>query len=317
MRAAVAAWDRFWFAPEPTSTLALVRIAFGLVVLVWACSLLPVVEPLFSATGVLPTRLHDGNGMWTVLDAADSGTAVAALLAALIVAACAVVAGFMTRLATVVVFVALCSFSARNPLVLNSGDTLLRGTAFFLMLAPAGAALSLDARRRRGRGRAALPDFPARAPWALRLIQVQLSVLYLSSVWTKLRGTTWNDGTALGYALSLDDLKRLPFPSPLLDSAVVVNALTWGTLAIELALALLIWNRAARPWVIAAGLALHLGIDYSLRVGVFGLAVFVSYVAFVPAPAASRFIVAVRGRGERAWRRLGAQLAAATRSSSP
>jgi hypothetical protein len=314
MRGAVKAWDRFWFAPEPTSTLALVRVAFGLVVLVWAFSLLPVVEPLFSATGVLPARPHDGNGMWTVLDAADSVTAVAALLAALIVAACAVVAGFMTRLATAVVFVALCSFSARNPFALNSGDTLLRGTAFFLMLAPAGAAFSVDALRRRGR--AALPDFPARAPWALRLIQVQLSVLYLSSVWMKLRGTTWNDGTALGYALSLHDLQRLPFPSPLLDSAAVVNALTWGTLAIELSLALLIWNRAARPWVIAAGVTLHLGIDYSLRVGVFGMAIFVSYLAFVPAPAASRFIVAVRGRGERTWRRLGAQLAAATRSSS-
>ena len=54
---------------------------------------------------------------------------------------------FFFYLAAVVCFVALLSFERRNPYVLNSGDLLLRHLLLFLALSPAGAALSLDARR--------------------------------------------------------------------------------------------------------------------------------------------------------------------------
>jgi len=291
VKAAANAWERFWFAPQPTSTLALVRIAFGLVVLGWSVALLPVAGALFRPGGAQPAPPAYEPGMWGVLNAWNSDAVAVALLVALIAAAAAVTVGFLTRLAALVVFVGLISLHARNPFVLNSGDTLLRGTAFFLLLAPAGASFSVDAFLRRGR--AALTEFPARAPWALRLIQVQLSILYLSSAWSKVRGTTWNDGTALGYALGLDDLRRLPFPHFLLDSAAIMNALTWGTLVLEVSIGVLIWNRVLRPYAIAAGLALHLGIDYSLRVGFFGLAIVVSYVAFVPPDAASRLLTRI------------------------
>lgn len=73
--------------------------------------------------------------------------------------------------------------------------------AFYLVLAPSGAALSVD-RWRRAKDR--FWEFPQRAPWALRLIQVQISVVYLSTVWSKVQGTTWNDGTAVSYALRMD-----------------------------------------------------------------------------------------------------------------
>jgi hypothetical protein len=315
VRAAASAWDRFWFAPQPTSTLALVRIAFGLLVLAWALALLPVAGPLFEPGGAQPAPPSYEPGLWGVLNAWNSDGVAIGLLAALIAAAAAVTVGALTRVATVVVFVALISLHARNPFVLNSGDTLLRGTAFFLMLAPAGASFSVDAALRRGRG--ALSEFPARAPWALRLMQVQLSVLYLSSAWSKVRGTTWNDGTALGYALGLDDLRRFPLPHFLLDSAGIMNALTWGTLVVEVSLGVLIWNRALRPYVIAAGLALHLGIDYSLRVGFFGLAIVVSYIAFVPPETASRLLARVaRAKDVRVrTRRAGARTRAPAGSS--
>ena len=37
LRPLIAAWNRFWFEPKASSTLALVRIAFGLVIIyeVW------------------------------------------------------------------------------------------------------------------------------------------------------------------------------------------------------------------------------------------------------------------------------------------
>src|SRR5207249_2816840 len=58
----------------------------------------------------------------------------------------------------------------------------------------------------------------------------------------------------------------------------------------------LVRNRRARPWVLGAGVALHLAIAYSIRVGFFTLAMFVLYIAFVPDDTAARLILAVRDR---------------------
>ena len=52
--------------------------------------------------------------------------------------------GLWTRLSSVVVFVCLASMQQRNLYILHGGDVFLRVTGFFLMFAPAGAALSLD-----------------------------------------------------------------------------------------------------------------------------------------------------------------------------
>jgi hypothetical protein len=92
---------------------------------------------------------------------------------------------------------------------------------------------------------------------------------------------TWNDGTAVAYALRLEQIHRLPIPDFVVTQPVVVNLLTYGTLAVELTIAILVWNRRARPWVLGAGVVLHLLIDYALVVGFFSLAMFVLYLAFV------------------------------------
>jgi hypothetical protein len=292
-------WSRFWFEPEPTSTLALVRIAFGVLVLLWTATLLPDLFSFFARDGVVPTQpattvfTHFQSGTWGLLDVWRSDAAVVAVVVALLVGAVGLIAGFATRLAALLVFVGVVSLERRNPFVFNSGDYLVRNLSFFLLLAPAGASLSLD--RWRG-ARERFWEFPARAPWALRLIQVQVSILYLSSVWDKVQGNTWNEGTAVGYALRVADLQRLPVPNFLTDSIGITNLLTYGTLATELALGVLIWNRVARPYVIAAGIGMHLFIDWSILVGFFSYAIFVCYVAFIPPETASAGVVAVRDR---------------------
>jgi hypothetical protein len=172
--------------------------------------------------------------------------------------------------------------------------------AFYMMLAPAGASLSLDRWRR---ARSAFWELPSRAPWALRLMQVQLSVLYLAGLWAKLRASEWNDGTAISYAVRLDDLARFDMPASLATSELLVNLLTYGTLAIEALIGILVWNRALRPWVLGLGVALHVGIDLTLRVGFFSYAIFVLYLAFLPPGAVSARLPAIRDRLSRAPRR--------------
>ena len=61
----------------------------------------------------------------------------------------------------------------------------------------------------------------------------------------------------------------------------MVNVVTWGAILIELAIAVLVWNRRWRPWVLAAGVLLHVLIMITLSVGFHSLAILVLYLAFV------------------------------------
>ena len=38
-----------------------------------------------------------------------------------------------------------------------------------------------------------------------------MSLVYFFAVWEKLRGETWNDGTAISYAFRIEDLERFQF----------------------------------------------------------------------------------------------------------
>jgi hypothetical protein len=290
----VRGWERFWFAQAPTSTLALVRIAFGLVMVGWTLSLVPDLTPLFSQGGLVPEQpRHLG---WGLLRMFPSDEAVLGVWAGLLVSSLLVLVGLGTRLAAAMLFVCLLSLERRNVLVLNSGDLVLQHVALFLALSPAGASLSL-ARWLRARER--FWELPPRAPWGLRLMQVQLSVIYFASVWAKVRGETWNDGTAVSYALRLEDLERFPVPDVFTTAPILANLFTYGTLAVELGVAILIWVPRVRLFAAAAGVFLHLAIDYAITVGFFSLAMLILYLAFLPPETASRFLHWVRGRLER------------------
>jgi Vitamin K-dependent gamma-carboxylase len=293
----VGAWNRFWFEPQATSTLALFRVAFGLLTFAWTLALAPDLITFFGRDGIVPQAPEYGRlqlpWTWGLLNGAPADGIVIALFATLLVASACVVVGFRTRLASAVAFVAILSFERRNPFVFNAGDTLIRAMALYLLLAPAGASFSID-RLRRSRDR--FWDFPARSPWALRLVQIQVSVIYLSTVWEKLHGETWRNGTAVSYALRTEDIQRIALPHWIVDSTLVSGVLTYGTLATELAVGILIWNRRARPFVIVPGILLHLFIDATLTAGFFSAAMLTAYVAFVAPDTASRWILRARER---------------------
>ena len=315
-RSAVAAWNTFWFEPVSTAPLAVFRIAFGLIMLAWSVSLLPELSALFMRRGILPEQppySGDLSAAWGVLGIAPSKPAVIALAVAMIVASLCLLSGLVSQLASAVLFIGLLSFQRRNPFVVNSGDVLLRIVAFYLIFAPSGAALSLAGFLG---NRRAFWTFPARAPWAMRLIQIQLSIVYLVAVWTKVRGTTWNNGLAVSYALRIEDIERFPVPAFVTHSTLISNVFTYGTLALELSLAILVWNRRLRPWVLLAGLSLHLGIEYSIRVGFYGFAIVSMYLLFVPEARMEAAVAAVRRRISRAPAGAAAEVASGAPTAS-
>jgi len=286
-------WDAFWFDARPTSTLAIFRIVYGVVVFLWAVAYLFNARAFLTSTGVLPeppdVRLLRRGLLHVLTSDVDAILAVALLgVVGLLLAL-----GVKTRAMSVVNFLLLLSIARRNPNVINSGDSLLRHFGFFLMFAPAGASLSWDRWRKH---RDTFWEIPWRSPWALRLIQIQVSFLYFFSAYAKAQGPTWVTGTAVGKVWRAGDLVRFDVPLPIYDSLLMSNLVTYGTLVAELSLAILIWNRRARPYVIVMGLLLHLGIEITLAVGFFSTVACMGYVAFVPEERASQAIAWLRGR---------------------
>lgn len=271
-------WTSFWFTPEPAHTLGLVRIAFGVVVAVWTLALLPDLYQLFGAQGVVPQHPRF-DYEWSVFAIWPGDMALLVGWVLLLVSSLALAAGWHSRLAAVLVFVLVQSFVRRDPFVFNAGDAIVVLVALVLALSSCGAALSLDQRRRTG----AFWSAQDRAPWPVRLLQVQLSLIYLVSVQAKLSGESWLEGSAVSYAWRTDGRWAfLPAPEWLAANALIVNALTWGTLIVELAIAVLVWNRRLRLPVLGAGVIMHLAMMINLNIGFFSLAMFVLYLAFIP-----------------------------------
>ncbi len=290
---AVAGWNRFWFEPVSTAPLAVFRIVFGLILFLWTLSLLPELSPFFTKGGILPQQAHYTGGAWGLFGSFPSETAVVIVWTLLLVASIALFLGVFSQLAAAVAFVAVLSFERRNPWVFNSGDDLIRLLCFYLIFAPASASLSL---RTFARNRGEFWSFPVRAAWPMRLMQLQFSAVYLFAVWDKTRGTTWNNGTAVSIALRITDIQRFPVPGFVTHSLLISNLLSFGTLAIELSLAVLVWNRTLRPYVLLAGLSLHLGIEYAIRVGFFGLSILSMYLLWVPPERMEAVLLALRRR---------------------
>lgn len=261
---------RSWlFDPVDTAPMAALRIACALLTLGWTLSLLPDAQTFLSTHGVTTGPISGTAGWWTV-DVASPYAACALLL----VSALALLVGWHTRVASWAVFLGLLILQRRDVYVLNSGDLLLRELAFYVALMPAGQLWSLDARRQ---------EPQPRAPWGLRLLQLQVSAVYLFSVVAKLHGTSWQNGTAVGKAVQLDDLQRIPVPQWAATSVTLSALLTYGTLLAEGFLVFGLWRRSTRWYAMATGVAIHLGIEATLLIGWFSLTIICCYLAFVPA----------------------------------
>lgn len=273
----VSRWQSFWFDIRPAYPLGLIRIAFGALMVAWTLSLLPDLRVFFGPNGLMP-RPFLQDGAWSVFALWNSDMALLIGWCVLLICSVALTLGWHSRLAAVMVFVLVVSLQRRDILVFNSGDVLIRIEALFLAVSPCGAALSLDRRRAVGRFWSAQD----RAVWPIRLFQVQLSLIYLTTVYVKLDGNGWRDGSAVSYALRIQDMLIVSAPQWITTDQVLMNIATWGTVMLEIALGVLVWNRLCRPWVLTAGLVMHTMIMVSICIGFFSLAMFVLYLAFVP-----------------------------------
>jgi len=144
-----------------------------------------------------------------------------------------------------------------------------------MIFAPSANTLSLDAKIARKKGKPLPKDV---SPWAHRLIQLQIAVVYLSTVIAKSKGITWLDGSAVYYSTRLIDLTRFPVPF-LLDWKWFLMLSTWLTLLIEFSLGSLIFIKEFKKPLIIIGILFHLGIEYMMSIPTFEFLMIIGLLA--------------------------------------
>jgi hypothetical protein len=281
-------WNTFFFAPQSPTPIALFRVLYGVLNIAnialmrrdWLTWFGPhgavTAATVPAAMTPIIVRVNPVLDLLALLP--QTNAAAMAFFWVFLIAALFVTLGFRTRLSSIVVYLCLMSIQARNPYITNGGDLLLRVTGFFLIFAPAGAALSVDRLIRIRTGHEGTAIAP-RAPWAQRMIQIQVSIMYITTVWWKLLGTTWVNGTAVYYALGRPEVSR--FPVPPLHNPLLVQLATWSALLIEASSGTLIWFRRLRYPVIVAALLLHIGIEYAINIPLFEWIVMATLVTFI------------------------------------
>ena len=275
---------RFWFEPTQPGPLGFFRVVFGALLLLWGILMRPGLLTWYSEQGMFPLaamRTYNGSApLINLLGRVTDTRLIAMFFIVYFVAALLLTIGFCTRGATIITFLCLASLHHRNVPILHGGDSVIRMLCFYLMFAPAGAAYSVDRllRMRRGKEHADSPNLIE--PWALRLIQIQVWIIYVCTLLAKISGTAWQNGTAVHYPIHLTDLKRFPVPFAG-ENLLAINLLTYGTLAIELSLVLFLWSPRYRGAALAGGIVMHLGIAYALNIPLFSCVMIISYLTFV------------------------------------
>jgi hypothetical protein len=229
------AWTDFWFAPADPTTLGLIRICCGLVVLythlaytfdlqalfgeyAWVDLATvrgwrdrnehQIMNPEWGPVGFIPYEYQAPT--WSVwFHVTDPGWMMAVHVGFL-AAMALFTAGFCTRVTAVVTWVGALSYIHRAPNALFGQDAIQTALLLYLMIGPSGAALSVDRylsvarsrRRRRGPSGGFLAEFLAPPPSAsanfvLRLMQIHFCFIYLASGLSKLLGRSWWTGTAV------------------------------------------------------------------------------------------------------------------------
>lgn len=262
-------WDSFFFKSKPTEGIALFRIIWMSIIFMTFIFDISNMVDFYGPHALISIKTVKEQFMVPHMNIFHSiGVDYTTLKLFLLVYGLSIFAaliGFQTRKALILVTICMVSLHQRNIWLLSSAECLMRIVTILLVCSPCGQSLSFDAWWAKRKG---LPWTTQWSPWALRLIQIQVSVVYLWTAWHKLKGDTWLEGTAVYYATRIEMMINFPAPF-LLDNILFLKLSTWGTLILEISLGTLIWIKELRKPLIIAGILFHLGIEYTMSLPFF------------------------------------------------
>ena len=295
--ATVDGWNRFWFSAADPASLAVIRISIGLLLVyshvIWALNSHSYFGASSWLSGEAVSAIQADGYLLSALWWADgSPTLMAVVHGVAILNAVLLTVGLCSRVAAPVAFLLTASFANRNPAALYGFDQVLGFVTLYLSVNPGHGWLSVDywrefrmrqnfaGWRRVDPSQMTVAKPSVSANIATRLIQLHLCLIYLVAGLAKLKGAAWWSGVAFWGAIGNLEYQTLDM-TWLVDWPMVVSFLTVSALAWEISYAALVWNRWARPLVLAFGVMVHAGIAVCFGMMTFGLAMIAANIAFV------------------------------------
>lgn len=239
----------------------------------------------YTDLGVLPrdvANAYAGGLVGSFYMLGGSGWFVAILFGVAAILALMLLVGFETLLATFGSWAMLISVHSRNTHLLNAGDLLLGVLLLWSIFLPLGACASVDKWRGRERGRTSRTVFSAGTVAVL----LQVVLVYLCTGLKKIDPAWCTEGTALYYALSLDQFATTLGHAMLGLPEFVLKISSIGTFWWEVAgwtlLFIPFWWARLRTTSALLYIGLHIGIGLTLHVGLFTLVCIIAWILFLP-----------------------------------
>ncbi len=287
----------YWFGRVDARPVAAFRVVFALLLLKDALYHIPLAHIFYSDAGIMPRSIVTtgfGRGWrFSLMDNIGDGGTAALFFGLWALVALLLLLGWHARLMSILNFIIILSVHERNALVLNGGDQAMRVLSFWAIFLPLSAYYSLDAIRNRrnaynhaGRWSALRADDGQMAfAFPLRMIQLQVAVVYLFTFWLKLYSALWLNGETIYHALQLQS-----FASPIgdwlfsLQAQGVYQLATMGALVAEgffiIGVFAPIFQPRLKILALVMGALLHIGIGVAMAIPNFSLVMLISYVLF-------------------------------------
>lgn len=284
------AWNRMWFQERNTLPLDIVRIGIAFAMLYTYGMFSPYLVEFYTDTGWLPrdTIQKQIEYRWNISVLFYIGEAWQIwVFHGLFLSCCfAMLVGWYTKWVKWFVWLAHLSYALRNNGITYGVDSILSSLLLMMCIAPIGYNLSLDRVRELRRAKrnnldVVPPRYTSRWGFAcIRLIQIQMAVLYFFSSIDKLQGKMWWSGDALWVAVSNFEFNNIPIDW-LANHYWLVNLLTYATLIIEMGYFFLIWDKRTRPYFLAGAFFLHIGIALFMGLYFFATVMMAGHIIFL------------------------------------
>jgi len=141
---------------------------------------------------------------------------------------------------------------------------------------------------------------------AMSVILIQIALLYFWSVFYKIGGHKWQDGTAVYYVMRANEFSLPGISQIIYTNATLVTLLTLSTLVFQMSMPFLMWNRKCKPYLFLAAASFHTGIAVFMGLVYFSM----SMIAVDFAIFDDRAIESIEIRAKSLWE-------SATRRSAP
>jgi hypothetical protein len=284
----------FFLYEESSRKVALFRIFLGCAVLL---TILTWHDPrqLFTDAGLFPTdtmhALQDPL-RFSLFFFIRNPSIIVGCYYLLIVATLCFIFGIYSRLANLILYILLISFLARTPMLDYGGTNMLQIACFYSLFLHTDQALVP----------AWIPKRPSEKSvpgWPMRMIQLQLGLVYLFAGIAKLQGVDWLHGSAL-YSIMMDPTFSFFNVQALARFPWIFNLMSYATLATELLFNFWIWIPSHRRIALAAVVIMHIGLILTMNVHYFSETMICTLSAFLSASEAEW----VLSRSRSVWKKI-------------